>query len=155
MINEILQSINQLLALDSTDDAEKERLLKKNSEADIRQLAGHLTTRDILILAKIAQTSPYLQKDLHRQINISQPTASRAVDRLIKLDLLTRTKMAHNQKEWQLALTPLGQRIAILKQNLDQARQAQAATIASHYTAAELAKFNQFIQEIIALKTPQ
>lgn len=153
MINELLHSINQLLAADGTDDAEKRRVLATSPDPALQALSGQLSTRDVLIVATVAAAAPYPQKALPAQVNTSQPTASRAVERLIKLGLLTRTRIPNNQKEWQLALTPLGAQVAAAKQALDRDLRRQADEIASHYTAAELARFNQFLQEILALRS--
>lgn len=155
MLPDILQSINQLLALDTNDDAEKQQVFAQSDDPELQALSNKLSTRDILIIATIAQADPYPQKALPQQVNTSQPTASRAVERLVKLHLVLRQRIPNNQKEWQLALTPLGQKVATAKQALNQTLLKQAAVVASHYTPEELQRFDQFIQEIIALKVPR
>nr|WP_246287279.1 MarR family transcriptional regulator [Lacticaseibacillus absianus] len=121
----------------------------------MQALAGQLSTRDVLIVATVAAAQPYPQKALHSAVNTSQPTASRAVERLRKLGLLTRDRIPNNHKEWQLTLTPLGAEVAAAKQALDHALRQQAEAVAAHYTPTELARFKQFVDEIVALKAPR
>jgi DNA-binding MarR family transcriptional regulator len=155
MLPELLRSINHLLALDNNDDAEKQQVLEQATDPQLKALDGQLSTRDVLIIATVAQGEPYPQKALPAQVNTSQPTASRAVERLVKLGLLQRQRIPSNQKEWQLTLTALGQKVAAAKQALNQNLQQQAEVVASHYTPEELKRFDQFINELIALKTPR
>lgn len=152
MIQDILQSINKLLAMDSADDAEKDQFITNSRDPEVRRLSGKLSTRDVLIVAEVAKAAPFPQKALGEKINSSQPTISRAVSHLTKLGLLTRMRIPTNKKEWQLAPTDLGHKIAKGKKALDKGMNSEAAKIASHYTEEELARFNEFINEIIALK---
>lgn len=152
MLSDILESINQLLALDTNDDAEKQQVFDHADDPQLQALSGKLSTRDVLIVATVALDDPYPQKSLPAQVNTSQPTASRAVARLVKLNLMLRQRIPSNQKEWQLSLTPLGQKVARAKQALNQTLLQQAEGVASHYTPEELQRFDQFINEIIALK---
>lgn len=153
MLDKIFQSLNQLLAMDSPEDDEKQRLISENPDATIRALAGKLSTRDVLIVATVHKNSPYPQKELPAAVNTSQPTASRAVERLIDLGLLVRTRLPNNKKQWQLVLTVLGQQIAEAKVEYDQDLKAQARIVASHYSAEELSRFNDFLTEILEIKT--
>ncbi|WP_164511939.1 MarR family transcriptional regulator [Lacticaseibacillus daqingensis] len=152
MNTDLLRVINQLLALDDRDDAQKTQLIAHHKDARVRALAGKLTTRDILMLATIAQQVPYPQKALAAAVNTSQPTASRAVTRLHRLGLLTRTRIPTNQKEWQLTLTSLGQILAAAKTAHDQRLAQRAAAITAAYSQSELARFTQLLQALIALQ---
>jgi DNA-binding MarR family transcriptional regulator len=151
MLEAILNSINTLLAQDTRGDAQKTKLFTQSADPELRALAGKLDTRDILLLATIGVAEPLPQKMLTSCLPLSQPTASRTVTRLSKLGLLLKERIPANQKEWQLRLTPLGSEIAVLKQQFDAERQQQAALIASHYTDAELARFNELLQELIKM----
>ncbi|WP_318767407.1 MarR family winged helix-turn-helix transcriptional regulator [Lactiplantibacillus carotarum] len=153
MIDEIFRSLNQLLSMDSSEDDEKQRLIAQNPDTAIQALNGQLTTRDVLVIATIGKNSPYPQKDLHTAVHTSQPTASRAVERLITLGLIERTRLPNNKKEWQLVLTVSGQHLAQTKAAYDQDLKAQAGIVASHYSTQELTRFNDFLTEIIELKT--
>ena len=155
MIDAILQSINTLLAQDSNDDAEKRALLGNSNNLELRKLAGKLNTRDILVVANVHGQSPLPQKHLPALIKMSQPTATRAVQRLVQQGLLIRSRIPNNDKEWQLTLTPLGEEVAAAKRDLDQQLHAKAQAIAAHYSDEELARFNEFIGEIINLKVTQ
>lgn len=152
MIDEILQSINTLLAQDSDDDAEKIALLGNSDNPALQQLNGKLNTRDILVIAAVTAQSPLAQKQLPGLIKMSQPTATRAVQRLVRQGLLVRSRIPNNAKEWQLTPTKLGTEVAMAKQSLDRQLHTKAEVIASHYSPEELAKFNQFIGEIINLR---
>jgi DNA-binding MarR family transcriptional regulator len=152
MINQILQSFNILFALDDNQDADKTHLLTDSNDPELQRLAGLLSTRDALIIAKISQQTPFPQKELTTAVRISQPTASRTVKHLATLGLINRERMTTNKKEWQLVLTPLGTKVASAKKALDISLSAQVSDIASHYTEEELKRFNEFINEIINLK---
>ncbi|KRL07328.1 hypothetical protein FD38_GL000242 [Levilactobacillus zymae DSM 19395] len=67
--------------------------------------------------------------------------------------MLVRTRLPNNKKQWQLVLTVLGQQIAKAKVKYDQDLRAQARIIASHYSAEELSRFNDFLTEILEIKT--
>ncbi len=86
-------------------------------------------------------------------VGTSQATASRAVSRLADNELLIRERMPDNAKEWQLRLTTNGAELARLKGLLDERLHQAALQVASHYTPAELTRFNQLLGELLQLSS--
>lgn len=151
MIDEILERLNQFIAQDGSADGEKRWAEQQTRNPNVRALIHRLSTRDILIVATVGQHSILPQKELPALVHTSQATASRAVTRLAGAGLVIRERMPDNAKEWQLRLTADGTEVARLKSLLDKRLRGAAAVVASHYSEAELARFNEMLGEILQL----
>ncbi|KRM87582.1 MarR family transcriptional regulator [Lacticaseibacillus thailandensis] len=153
MIDDILDYLNQFIARDGTDDLERRWVAQQTHNAAVQALLPHLRTRDIRIVAAVGQHQPLPQKKLPMLVGTSQATASRAVSRLADNELLIRERMPDNAKEWQLRLTTNGAELARLKGLLDERLHQAALQVASHYTPAELTRFNQLLGELLQLSS--
>ena len=83
-----------------------------------------LTVTQRLALAVIADDAPLRLADLAARLGVTPPTASRAVEALVELALVTRVPDPLDRRALRLELTPEGRR------QLDERRARAAATFA-------------------------
>jgi DNA-binding MarR family transcriptional regulator len=83
-----------------------------------------LTLPQVLFLTRLRQAGESTPSELAERLNMSPPAVSQMVDRLFKLDFLTRREDAGDRRRKRLAVTPAAERM------LDKLVRARAAEYA-------------------------
>ena len=83
-----------------------------------------LTLPQVLFLTRLRQAGESTPSELAERLNMSPPAVSQMVDRLLKLDFLTRREDAGDRRRKRLAVTPAAERM------LDKLVRARAAEYA-------------------------
>ena len=83
-----------------------------------------LTWPQVLFLTRLRQAGESTPSELAERLNMSPPAVSQMVDRLFKLDFLTRREDAGDRRRKRLAVTPAAERM------LDKLVRARAAEYA-------------------------
>ena len=84
-----------------------------------------LTLPQVLFLTRLRQAGQSTPSELAERLNMSLPATSQMVDRLFKLDFLTRSEDEDDRRRKRLAVTPAGERM------LDKLARARAAEYAT------------------------
>lgn len=73
--------------------------------------AGAVSTLQLRMLLVVDRDSPLNLSSLAARLDLSVPSASRLVDRLVEASLVTRDVAQHSRREVALSLTPQGRRV--------------------------------------------
>jgi DNA-binding MarR family transcriptional regulator len=66
---------------------------------------AEVTLQQVLLLSRLRQTSPSSASDLAGRLNLSLPAVSQAVDRLVRLKLVTRMEDLADRRKKKIATT--------------------------------------------------
>ncbi|WP_220751885.1 transcriptional regulator, SarA/Rot family [Apilactobacillus xinyiensis] len=148
-ITELRKAVGQLLIQDSNDDCEKIWMQKHTDDIILQKVIIKMSTRDLHVLNAIyCGKQPIPVKNLPQQLNLSQPTVSRAIKKLADLEVLLRYKTTQNSKEVMVHLTDKGQKIAHLHVELEKHINRQATKLLSNYSKNDVDNVIDILQKI-------
>jgi len=111
------------------------------------QVGGHITASQIKLLKLVAMTDGYTLGDVAAFLEVSSPSASKAVDRMVRQSLLLRTEDPDDRRLIHLSLTILGRR---LLNAYEAARIQTLETIFDGFAAEDLQRTAEFLDRISA-----
>jgi len=104
----------------------------------LRELSTHnLTVPQMKVLKLIAQTRMQTVGDVAAFLGISDAAASKAIDRLVRRELVQRSEREHDRRTSEVGLTPAGRQ---LWDEYEEARTRRLAEIFGQFPAAQLQK---------------
>jgi DNA-binding MarR family transcriptional regulator len=114
----------------------------------LREVAGsELTAAQIRVLKLIAQARARTIGDVASFLGVSDPAASKTVDRLVKRKLVERTERAADRRANELALTATGQSVIAVYENV---RNRKLAEVFEEVPAEDLEKTAALLERVAA-----
>ena len=121
-------------------DVIEQRLLDKASE-------GQVTASQMKLLKLVAMTGSYTLGDVASFLRVSNAAASKAVDRLVRRDLLRRTEDQKDRRVMHLRLTPAGRRLLTAYES---ARQRKLQSIFVQFPPEDLQRTSELLDRLSA-----
>src|ERR1039457_2968791 len=119
-------------------DIIEQRLLDKASE-------GQVTASQMKLLKLVAMTDSYTLGDVASFLRVSNAAASKAVDRLVRRDLLRRTEDQKDRRVMHLRHTQAGRRLLTAYES---ARQRKLQSVFVQFPPEELRKLDEDTLEL-------
>lgn len=114
----------------------------------LRQVAGNqLTLSQFKLLKMVALTDVHTISDVAVFLGVSNAAASKAVERLVRRQLLRRTERAADRRAVELSLTESGRRLLAAYET---AKNRKLAKIFSPFSSAELRRTAQLLDRLSA-----
>ena len=121
-------------------DIIEQGLLEKAAE-------GQVTASQMKLLKLVAMTDSYTLGDVASFLRVSNAAASKAVDRLVRRDLLRRTEDQQDRRVLHLHLTRAGSRLLAAYEN---ARQRKLQSIFVQFPSEELQRTSELLDRLSA-----
>jgi DNA-binding MarR family transcriptional regulator len=121
-------------------DIIEQRLLDKATE-------GQVTPSQMKLLKLVAMTDSYTLGDVASFLRVSNAAASKAVDRLVRRDLLRRTEDQKDRRVMHLRLTPASGRLLTAYES---ARQRKLQSIFVQFPPEELRRASELLDRLSA-----
>jgi MarR family 2-MHQ and catechol resistance regulon transcriptional repressor len=121
-------------------DIIEQRLLDKASE-------GQVTASQMKLLKLVAMTNAYTLGDVASFLRVSNAAASKAVDRLVRRDLLPRTGDLKDRRVMHLRLTEAGLRLLTAYES---ARQRKLQSVFVQFPPEELRRTSELLDRLSA-----
>ena len=115
----ITKLLGNFLNHKQNDNSEKDWMINHLTNSQLQAKLNKLQTQDVHILTILVKSEKeYNIKQLPAKIGISQPSISRAINRLTKYELIKKYHPKDNSKEYVIALTNDGRSIAAVHQKM-------------------------------------
>ncbi|MGO9230581.1 MAG: MarR family winged helix-turn-helix transcriptional regulator [Bryobacteraceae bacterium] len=121
-------------------DIIEQRLLEKAAE-------GQVTASQMKLLKLVAMTDSYTLGDVAAFLRVSNAAASKAVDRLVRRDLLRRTEDQRDRRVMHLHLTRASRRLLAVYEN---ARQRKLQSVFVQFPPEELRHASELLDRLSA-----
>ena len=121
-------------------DIIEQRLLEKAAD-------GQVTASQMRLLKLVAMTDSYTLGDVASFLRVSNAAASKAVDRLVRRDLLRRTEDQKDRRVMHLRLTQAGRRLLTAYES---ARQSKLQSIFVQFPPEELRRTSELLDRLSA-----
>ncbi|KRM67512.1 hypothetical protein FD06_GL000663 [Apilactobacillus ozensis DSM 23829 = JCM 17196] len=147
-VKHLKQALDNLINQDSQQDHEKAWLIEHMDNENARNVINKLSTRDLHVIAEIYQSQPMQVKRLPDKLKLSQPTISRAINKLAGMNVLSRYKATHNGKEIIVNLTSLGNKIAEIHAQLELHINHRLTQALAKYSSEEINQVTEVLQKL-------
>lgn len=107
---------------------------------------AQVTLQQILLLTRLRQASPSSASDLAERLNLSLPAVSQAVDRLVRLNLVTRVEDSADRRKKKIATTA---RANALLERLTRARAGEYSAALSTLPVRTAERFDVVLREVL------
>ncbi len=108
---------------------------------------GQVTASQMKLMKLVAMTDSYTLGDVASFLRVSNAAASKAVDRLVRRDLLERSEDQKDRRVMHLALTQAGRR---LQAAYESARQRKLQSIFAQFPPEELRRASELLDRMSA-----
>lgn len=145
---QILEQIRQLRVERPDVTTEQKWIQQRLDDERLRALVPKLSVVSIHIATALL-AGELTGIELARQLNVTRGGVTRAAKSLLKYQLVVGQKHPDDQKKIFYSLTPEGQKLAIVHQQMhEQMDQTFTEKMNQRYTSAELAKFSQMLADM-------
>lgn len=145
---QILEQIRQLRVERPDVTTEQKWIQNRLDDERLRTLVPKLSVVSIHIATALL-AGELTGIELARQLNVTRGGVTRAAKSLLKYQLVVGQKHPDDQKKIFYSLTPEGQKLAIVHQQMhEQMDQTFTEKMNQRYTSAELAKFSQMLADM-------
>ncbi|SDZ42157.1 DNA-binding transcriptional regulator, MarR family [Evansella caseinilytica] len=134
--------------INEEDDEEKAWALAQTSDPQVQALMHEMTFMMIHVLDGIGKLGQANGSSLSSQFDIPKGTVSKLTRRLKALGLIAFVTIPGNKKELHFVLTPLGEKIYKLHEQVEERIQAGAARLMAEYTEEQLKFIIDFLNKL-------
>jgi DNA-binding MarR family transcriptional regulator len=111
----------------------------------LEQVAGNLTSSQFRLLKLVALTDAHTISDVGLFLGVSNAAASKAVDKLVRRKLLSRTESQPDRREIRLSLTTLSKRLLAA---YEERRERKLAQLFRGFTRDELKRTTDLLDRL-------
>lgn len=122
----------------SEDDDEKQWILNNCKNPLLLKKLDNMTVIMLHVLDAVGRLEPVNSITISRDTNIPKGTVSKVIPKLISKDLISKSPLPNNKKEYLFRITPLGQELFLLHQGLHKAMETGINTFLTNYNTQEL-----------------
>lgn len=130
------------------DDEEKAWMLAQTSDRQVQTILRGMTFMMLHVLDAIGKLGRANGSTLSNRFGIPKGTVSKLTKRLAVLGLIAFETIPGNKKELHFVMTPLGETIYKLHEQLDERIQASATRLLAEYTEEQLKFIRDFMNKL-------
>lgn len=149
MMNEILNLLNLFVSDNQRNVQQIGQVADATDDPKLKSIISEMQPKELQVIGLFEINTEVSLKELPKLLGVSQASTSRITAKLEENDLISRHKTELNNKEWLLDLTKTGQEILVIKQGIDQKRQARLNELTKNYSQADLEKIVGFLRELV------
>jgi DNA-binding MarR family transcriptional regulator len=107
---------------------------------------AQVTLQQVLLLTRLLQSGPSSASDLAARLNLSLPAVSQAVDRLVRLRLVTRMEDSADRRKKKIATTA---KANVLLNRLTKARAGEYSVALSNLSEETVERLEVVLREVL------
>lgn len=121
-----------------------------NSIRDLDRLTGELTLSELHVIACIGKQGQVNVTAISQEMDMTRGAISKISTKLLQRGYLVKNQRADNQKEVHFQLTPMGDEIFRLHEELHEQAERRIERFLQKYSSSELAFIDRLLSDAIA-----
>jgi DNA-binding MarR family transcriptional regulator len=147
----IKKSLFHIFTAESNDDSEKNWLIERTANQQLKKLIPQLSVLCLHTLEIISQHECIKGIDIAHNLNVTKGAISKVTRRLLNHGLIKKSQRPTNLKEIYFSVTPLGTELANLHEQLHMEFDKKSLELLKRYDLASLELVADFLENLSRL----